>query len=271
VIIEIEALAKQGVREINLLGQNVNAYRGEMDDGEIASFSLLLHYVAAVDGIDRIRFTTSHPLEFTDDIIEAYEEIPELVSHLHLPVQSGSNRILNAMKRGHSREDYLEIMEKIKKARPGISLSSDFIIGFPGETDEDFADTLSLIESVGFDFSYSFIFSPRPGTPAAEYPDDVSMEVKKQRLQTLQKRLDEMTQAISQSMVNTVQTVLVEGVSRKNPLHMTGRTENNRVVNFAAHPRLAGQFVDVLITEALPNSLRGRVLESSVDKIVQSA
>ncbi len=271
VIIEIETLAKQGVREINLLGQNVNAYRGEMDDGEIASFSLLLHYVAAVDGIDRIRFTTSHPLEFTDDIIEAYEEIPELVSHLHLPVQSGSNRILNAMKRGHSREDYLEIMEKIKKVRPGISLSSDFIIGFPGETDEDFADTLSLIESVGFDFSYSFIFSPRPGTPAAEYPDDVSMEVKKQRLQTLQKRLDEMTQAISQSMVNTVQTVLVEGVSRKNPLHMTGRTENNRVVNFAAHPRLAGQFVDVLITEALPNSLRGRVLESSVDKIVQSA
>ncbi len=271
VIAEIESLARQGVREINLLGQNVNAYRGEMDDGDIASFSLLLHYVAAVDGIDRIRFTTSHPLEFTDDIIEAYTEIPQLVSHLHLPVQSGSNRILSAMKRGHTREDYLQIMEKIKQARPGISLSSDFIIGFPGETDEEFEDTMRLIEEVGFDFSYSFIFSPRPGTPAAEFEDGIPMDVKKQRLERLQARLTEMTQAISEAMIGTVQTVLVEGVSRKNPLHMTGRTENNRAVNFAAHPRLAGQFVDVLITEALPNSLRGRLVESSVEKIVQTA
>lgn len=271
VIAEIESLARQGVREINLLGQNVNAYRGEMDDGDIASFSLLLHYVAAVDGIDRIRFITSHPLEFTDDIIEAYTEIPQLVSHLHLPVQSGSNRILSAMKRGHTREDYLQIMEKIKQARPGISLSSDFIIGFPGETDEEFEDTMRLIEEVGFDFSYSFIFSPRPGTPAAEFEDGIPMDVKKQRLERLQARLTEMTQAISEAMIGTVQTVLVEGVSRKNPLHMTGRTENNRAVNFAAHPRLAGQFVDVLITEALPNSLRGRLVESSVEKIVQTA
>jgi tRNA-2-methylthio-N6-dimethylallyladenosine synthase len=271
VIGEISALAEQGVREINLLGQNVNAYRGEMEDGEIASFALLLHFVAAVEGIDRIRFTTSHPLEFTDDIIEAFAEIPQLVNHLHLPVQSGSNRILAAMKRGHERGQYLEIMNKIKVARPGISLSSDFIIGFPGETDEEFEDTMALIEEVGFDFSYSFIFSPRPGTPAADFPDDISMDVKKQRLQRLQQRLDEMSQAISASMVNTVQTVLVEGVSRKSPLHMTGRTENNRVVNFVAHPRLAGQFVDVLITEALPNSLRGRVIESSVEKIVANA
>ncbi len=271
VIAEITTLAEQGVREINLLGQNVNAYRGEMEDGEIASFALLLHYVAAVDGIDRIRFTTSHPLEFTDDIIEAFAEIPELVNHLHLPVQSGNNRILAEMKRGHVREDYLQIMNKIKAVRPGISLSSDFIIGFPGETDDEFEDTLSLIEEVGFDFSYSFIFSPRPGTPAADFPDEISAEIKKQRLQRLQKRLDEMTQEISRSMVNTVQTVLIEGVSKKNPLHMTGRTENNRVVNFAAHPRLLGQFVDVLITEALPNSLRGRLLESSVNKIVETA
>ncbi len=271
VIAEIETLAQQGVREINLLGQNVNAYRGEMDDGDIASFSLLLHYVAAVEGIDRIRFTTSHPLEFTDDIIEAYTEIPQLVSHLHLPVQSGSNRILSAMKRGHTREDYLQIMAKIKQARPGISLSSDFIIGFPGETDEEFEDTMRLIEEVGFDFSYSFIFSPRPGTPAAEFEDGISMDVKKQRLERLQTRLTGMSQAISETMVGSVQTVLVEGVSRKNPLHMTGRTENNRAVNFAAHPRLAGQFVDVLITEALPNSLRGRLVESSVEKIVHTA
>ena len=271
VIAEITALAGQGVREINLLGQNVNAYRGEMTDGDIAGFALLLHYVAAVDGIDRIRFTTSHPLEFTDDIIEAFAEIPQLVNHLHLPVQSGSNRILAEMKRGHVREDYLEIMRKIKAVRPGISLSSDFIVGFPGETEQDFEDTMSLIEEVGYDFSYSFIFSPRPGTPAANYPDGVSAAIKEQRLQRLKERLNEMTMAISESMVGTVQSVLVEGVSKKNPLHLTGRTENNRVVNFAAHPRLTGQFVDVLVTEALPNSLRGRVVESSVEKIIQFA
>lgn len=267
VIAEIQTLARQGVREVNLLGQNVNAYRGEIDDGEIASFALLLHYVAAVDGIDRIRFTTSHPLEFTDDIIEAFAEIPELVNHLHLPVQSGSNRILAEMKRGHQREDYLEIMRKMKAVRPGIALSSDFIIGFPGETEQDFEDTMALIEEVGYDLSFSFIYSPRPGTPAANYPDDVTMAVKEQRLQRLKTRLNEMFMAISESMIGSVQSILVEGVSKKNPLHLTGRTENNRVVNFAAHPRLIGQFVDVVITEALPNSLRGRMVESAVDKI----
>ncbi|MCK5191069.1 MAG: tRNA (N6-isopentenyl adenosine(37)-C2)-methylthiotransferase MiaB [Methylococcales bacterium] len=270
VISEISVLAEQGVREINLLGQNVNAYRGDMDDGDIADFSLLLHYVAAVDGIDRIRFTTSHPAEYTDDIIEAFAEIPELVNHLHLPVQSGSNNILAQMKRGYSRDEYLEIMAKMKAVRPGISLSSDFIIGFPGETDEEFEQTMSLIEQVGFDFSYSFIYSARPGTPAAELADDISEDVKKRRLKKLKTRLDEMTRDVSSSMVDTVQTVLVEGVSKKNPLQMTGRTENNRVVNFTAHPRLAGQFVDVMITEALPNSLRGRVVESSVDKILKN-
>lgn len=270
VIAEIASLAGQGVREINLLGQNVNAYRGEMDDGEIAEFSLLLHYVAAVEGIDRIRFTTSHPAEFSDDIIEAFAEIPELVSHLHLPVQSGSNAILANMKRGYNRDEYLEIMAKMKAVRPGISLSSDFIIGFPGETDEQFEDTLDLIEQVGFDFSYSFIYSARPGTPAADMADDISEETKKQRLIRLKDRLNEMTMAVSNSMVNTVQSVLVEGVSKKSPLQMTGRTENNRVVNFTAHPRLAGQFVDVMITEALPNSLRGRMIESSIDKILNN-
>jgi tRNA-2-methylthio-N6-dimethylallyladenosine synthase len=271
VIAEITTLAEQGVREIHLLGQNVNAYRGETEDGDIASFALLLHYVAAVEGVDRIRFTTSHPLEFTDDIIEAFAEIPQLVNHLHLPVQSGSNRILAEMKRGHAREDYLEIMRKIKAVRPGISLSSDFIIGFPGETDQDFADTMDLIEQVGYDLSYSFIFSARPGTPAANFPDDVSMAVKEQRLQHLKNRLNEMTMAISEAMIGTTQSILVEGISKKNPLHLTGRTENNRVVNFAAHPRLIGQFVDVMITEALPNSLRGRMVESSVEKIMQNS
>ncbi|HIG64291.1 MAG TPA: tRNA (N6-isopentenyl adenosine(37)-C2)-methylthiotransferase MiaB [Methyloprofundus sp.] len=271
VLDEINVLAEQGVREVNLLGQNVNAYRGEMDDGEIADFSLLLHFVAAVDGIDRIRFTTSHPIEFTDELVEAFAEIPELVNHLHLPVQSGSDSILSMMKRGHTRADYLATMEKVKAVRPGISLSSDFIIGFPGETDADFADTMDLIEQVGFDFSYSFVYSARPGTPASDLPDDTSEDTKKQRLKVLQARLDEMTMAISASMVDTVQSVLVEGVSKKNLLQVAGRTENNRVVNFIGHPRLAGQFVDVLITEALPNSLRGRIVESSLEKIVQQA
>jgi tRNA-2-methylthio-N6-dimethylallyladenosine synthase len=270
VIAEITSLAEQGVREINLLGQNVNAYRGNMEDGEISDFSLLLHYVAAVDGIDRIRFTTSHPAEYSDDIVEAFAEIPELVNHLHLPVQSGSDSILANMKRGYTRAEYLEIMDKMKAVRPGISLSSDFIIGFPGETEEQFEDTLALIEEVGFDFSYSFIYSARPGTPAAELKDDISEDVKKQRLKKLKTRLDEMTQNISQAMVDTTQTILVEGVSKKNPLQMTGRTENNRVVNFTAHPRLVGQFVDVIITEALPNSLRARLVESSITKIIKN-
>lgn len=269
VIAEITALAAQGVREINLLGQNVNAYRGEMDDGDIADFALLLHYVAAVDGIDRIRFTTSHPAEFTDSLIEAFAEIPKLVNHLHLPVQSGSDHILKLMKRGYTRADYIEKIRKLREARPDIYLSSDFIVGFPGETEAEFEETMTLIEEIGFDLSYSFVYSQRPGTPAADMPDDVPEEVKKQRLDRLQQRINEMAAAISDSMVNSVQTVLVEGQSKKNPLQMQGRTENNRVVNFIAHPRLAGQFVDVLITEALANSLRGRIVDTSVDKIIQ--
>jgi len=269
VIAEITALAAQGVREINLLGQNVNAYRGEMDDGDIADFALLLHYVAAVDGIDRIRFTTSHPAEFSDSLIEAFAGIPQLVNHLHLPVQSGSDHILKLMKRGYARADYIEKIRRLREVRPDIYLSSDFIVGFPGETEAEFEETMMLIEEIGFDMSYSFVYSQRPGTPAADMPDDVPEEVKKQRLDRLQQRISEMAAAVSNSMVNTVQTVLVEGQSKKNPLQMQGRTENNRVVNFIAHPRLVGQFVDVLITEALANSLRGRIVDTSVDKIIQ--
>lgn len=268
VIAEIEALAGQGVREVNLLGQNVNAYRGETEDGELTDFAMLLHHVAAVEGIDRIRFTTSHPVEFTDDLIDAFAALPQLVNHLHLPVQSGSDRILKLMKRGHTRADYIETIRKLREVRPGICLSSDFIIGFPGETEQDFEDTLALVEEIGFDLSFSFIYSPRPGTPAAELSDDVPVEVKKHRLERFQNRINEMAAIISKNMIDTVQTVLVEGPSKKNPLQMQGRTENNRVVNFIAHPRLAGQFVDVLITEALPNSLRGRVMDSSINKIV---
>ncbi|MGZ8187812.1 MAG: tRNA (N6-isopentenyl adenosine(37)-C2)-methylthiotransferase MiaB [Methylosarcina sp.] len=268
VIAEIETLARQGVREINLLGQNVNAYRGEMEDGDITDFAMLLHHVAALEGIDRIRFTTSHPVEFTDSLIEAFAEIPQLVNHLHLPVQSGSDRILKLMKRGHTRADYIETIRKLREVRPNICLSSDFIIGFPGETEQDFEDTLALVNEIGFDLSFSFIYSPRPGTPAAELSDDVPVEVKKHRLERFQNRINEMAAEISKSMINTVQTVLVEGPSKKNPLQMQGRTENNRVVNFIAHPRLSGQFVDVLITEALPNSLRGRAMDSSINKIV---
>lgn len=267
VMAEVTSLAKQGVRELNLLGQNVNAYRGEMEDGEVADFALLLHYVASVEGIDRIRFTTSHPVEFTDNLIEAFAEIPKLVDHLHLPVQSGSDHILKMMKRGHKRSDYIETIRKLRQVRPNISLSSDFIIGFPGETDKEFEETMTFIEEIGFDHSFSFIYSARPGTPAAELPDDVPLEVKKQRLERFQSRINEMATAISQKMVGTVQTVLVEGQSKKNPLQMQGRTENNRAVNFVAHPRLVGQFIDVAITEALPNSLRGRMVEGSLNKI----
>lgn len=263
IIAEITHLAEQGVREINLLGQNVNAYRGLMDDGDSADFALLLHYVAAIEGIDRIRFTTSHPVEFTDELIDAFTEIPQLVNHLHLPAQSGSNAVLEKMKRGHKREDYLQIISKIKAVRPGISLSSDFIIGFPGETEAQFEETMDLIEKIGYDFSFSFIYSPRPGTPAAEMSDNVALEVKKQRLQILQNRINRMAMDLSKNMVGTVQTVLIEGKSKKTPLQLTGRTENNRVVNFTGHPRLIGQFVDVHITEALPNSLRGRLVELS--------
>ena len=270
VIHEITALAKQGVREVNLLGQNVNAYRGIMEDGEIADFALLLHHVAAIEGMDRLRFTTSHPVEFTDSLIEAFAEIPQLVNHLHLPVQSGSDSILKKMKRGHTRADYLETIRKLRLVRPNIALSSDFIIGFPGETDEEFEQTMRFIEEIGFDLSFSFIYSQRPGTPAAELADDVHIDVKKQRLERFQHRINEMATTISQNMIGTVQTILVEGPAKKNPLQMQGRTENNRVVNFIGHPRLIGQFVDVLIAEALPNSLRGRLVESSIDKITYS-
>ncbi len=264
---EIQTLASQGVKEINLLGQNVNAYQGVMESGEAVDFSILLHFVSAIDGIERIRFTTSHPTEFTDEIINAYAEVPQLVNHLHLPVQSGSNSILTKMKRGYSRSDYIEIIRKIRKIRPNISISSDFIIGFPGETEADFEETMALIDEIGFDFSYSFVYSARPGTPAAEIEDTTPEAVKKERLKRLQARLEELSQSASQQMVGNIETVLVEGVSKKNPLQMTGRTENNRAVNFTAHPRLAGQFVDVMITEALPNSLRGRLDESSLSKI----
>ncbi|MDT8407115.1 MAG: tRNA (N6-isopentenyl adenosine(37)-C2)-methylthiotransferase MiaB [Methylococcales bacterium] len=259
IVAEIRLLAEQGVREITLLGQNVNAYRGALIDGDSADLALLLHHVAAIDGIGRIRFTTSNPIEFTNSLVEAYAEIPKLANHLHLPVQSGSNRILKAMKRGHERDDYLAIVKKLRAVRPDIALSSDFIVGFPGETEEDFQDTLDLIEQAGFDTSFSFVYSPRPGTPAAELKDSVPMAEKKARLARLQALIEQQAGSISAAMVGTHQTILVEGAAKKNPLHWQGRTENNRVVNFAGHPRYAGQFVKLLITEALPNSLRGRL------------
>jgi len=270
VVAEITSLAKQGVREVNLLGQNVNGYRGEMDDGDIADFALLLHYVAAIEGIGRIRYTTSHPKEFSESLIQAYEEIPELVDHLHLPVQSGSNSVLARMKRGHEIDEYIEKLERLRKIRPKMSFSSDFIIGFPQETDEEFEDTIRLIEKIGFDFSFSFIFSARPGTPAADMADDVSADIKKQRLERLQNIITKQTENLSKQMIGTTQRVLVEGESKKNSLQMMGRTENNRVVNFAGHTRLSGQFVDVLITEALPFSLRGRMVKADVQSAAKS-
>ncbi len=261
VIAEVVHLAQQGVREVTLLGQNVNAYRGRMVDGDSADLALLIHYLAAIDGIERIRYTTSHPVEFTDRLIEVYAEVPELVSHLHLPVQSGSDRILALMKRGHTSVEYKSKLRRLKKIRPEISLSSDFIVGFPGETEADFEATLALIEDIGFDTSYSFIYSPRPGTPAANLPDDVPLSVKKARLQRLQALITTQASAISKHMVGSVQTVLVERTSRKDKQMMAGRTENNRVVNFTANERLIGQFVEVRITEALPNSLRGEFID----------
>jgi tRNA-2-methylthio-N6-dimethylallyladenosine synthase len=261
VLAEVASLAVQGVREVNLLGQNVNAYRGEMDDGDIADLALLIHYVAAIDGIDRIRYTTSHPVEFSDSLIEAYASVPELVSHLHLPVQSGSDRILSMMKRGHTVLEYKHKLNKLKKIRPDISLSSDFIIGFPGETEADFDATMKLIEDVGFDTSFSFIYSPRPGTPAAFLPDNVTMDTKKQRLQLLQRRLLEQANRISRQMVGSRQRILVEGYSRKSELELCGRTENNRVVNFTGPDELIGEFVDVEITRALNNSMKGILAE----------
>ncbi|AGM35811.1 (dimethylallyl)adenosine tRNA methylthiotransferase [Idiomarina loihiensis GSL 199] len=265
VIYEIAQLAEQGVREVNLLGQNVNAYRGEHYDGEVCRFAELLHLVAAIDGIDRIRYTTSHPVEFTDDITEAYKTIPELVSHLHLPVQSGSDRILTMMKRGHTALEYKSKIRALKKARPDIAMSSDFIIGFPGESDADFEATMDLIQSIDFDMSFSFIYSARPGTPAADLPDDISEETKKKRLQLLQQRLNQQSMAHARRMLETEQRILVTGPSKKNPMELTGRTENNRVVNFVGQPHMIGQFVDVRITEVLPNSLRGELIREEAD------
>ncbi|WP_404402364.1 tRNA (N6-isopentenyl adenosine(37)-C2)-methylthiotransferase MiaB [Idiomarina seosinensis] len=265
VIYEIAQLAGQGVREVNLLGQNVNAYRGEHFDGSVCRFAELLYLVAAIDGIDRIRYTTSHPVEFTDDIIEAYKEIPELVSHLHLPVQSGSDRVLAMMKRTHTALEYKSKIRALKKARPDIAMSSDFIIGFPGESDADFEATMDLIQAIDFDMSFSFIYSARPGTPAADLPDDVSEETKKQRLQLLQQRLNQQSMAHARRMLDTEQRILVIGPSKKNPMELAGRTENNRVVNFVGQPHMIGQFVDVKITEVLPNSLRADLVREEKD------
>ena len=261
VIAEVVSLAGQGVREVNLLGQNVNAYRGQMDDGDIADLALLIHYVAAIEGIDRIRYTTSHPVEFSDNLIEAYATVPELVNHLHLPVQSGSDRILSMMKRGHSAIEYKHKINKLRKIRPDISMSSDFIIGFPGETDADFDATMKLIDDVGFDASFSFIYSQRPGTPAAFMPDNVSLETKKERLRLLQEKLLNQTNQISRQMVGSTQRILVEGHSRKSELELSGRTENNRVVNFVGPDSLIGEFARVEITRALNNSMKGTLVE----------
>jgi len=258
VIAEVAHLAAQGVREVNLLGQNVNAYRGDNHLGETVDFAELLSYVARIDGIERIRYTTSHPVEFSDALIDAYAEIPQLVNHLHLPVQSGSDRILMAMKRGHTALEYKSKIRRLRKIRPDISISSDFIVGFPGETEADFAATMKLIEDIGFDVSFSFVYSARPGTPAAELPDDTDETTKKQRLAILQTRINQQAMEISRRMVGTCQRVLVTGVSKKDPGQLQGRTENNRVVNFHCDDHgLIGQFADIIIAEALPNSLRG--------------
>ncbi|HDM8117629.1 TPA: tRNA (N6-isopentenyl adenosine(37)-C2)-methylthiotransferase MiaB [Yersinia enterocolitica] len=262
ILFEIAQLAAQGVREVNLLGQNVNAYRGATYDGDICSFAELLRLVAAIDGIDRVRFTTSHPIEFTDDIIDVYRDTPELVSFLHLPVQSGSDRILTMMKRAHTALEYKAIIRKLHQARPDIQISSDFIIGFPGETQQDFEQTMKLVADVRFDTSYSFIYSPRPGTPAADLPDDVSEEEKKQRLHILQQRITQQAMEISREMVGTVQRILVEGTSRKNVMELAGRTENNRVVNFEGTPEMIGKFVDVEIVDVYASSLRGILLRT---------
>jgi len=257
VIAEVVALAEQGVREITFLGQNVNAYRGALHGGGQCDLAELIHFAAEVDGIDRLRFTTSHPREFSAALVQVYADVPQLVSHLHLPVQSGSDRILERMKRGYRARDFIEKIARVRAARPGISLSSDFIVGFPGESDEDFEDTMKLIETVGFDASFSFVYSARPGTPAAAFADEVSLVRGKARLARLQARIIEMAAQISTDMVGTRQRVLVEKPSRKDPREISGRTENNRVVNFAGDLALIGQFVDVTITKALPNSLRG--------------
>ncbi len=266
VLREIAHLAAQGVREVNLLGQNVNAYRAEGPDGAVVDLAELITYVAAINGIDRIRFTTSHPVEFSDSLIDVYAEVPELVSHLHLPVQSGSDRILMAMKRGHTALEYKSKMRRLKKVRPDICFSSDFIIGFPGETEADFEATMKLIQDIGFDLSFSFIYSARPGTPAADLPDETPESVKKERLKLLQNRINQQAQEIARRMVGNTERVLVSGYSKKDPGQLSGRTENNRVVNFRCDtPELIGKFADILIEEALPNSLRGTLVTSELD------
>ncbi|AKD37901.1 (dimethylallyl)adenosine tRNA methylthiotransferase [Pasteurella multocida subsp. multocida OH4807] len=273
VLFEIAQLAEQGVREVNLLGQNVNAYRGPTHDEGICTFAELLRLVAAIDGIDRVRFTTSHPIEFTDDIIDVYRDTPELVSFLHLPVQSGSDRVLSMMKRNHTALEYKSIIRKLRAVRPAIQISSDFIVGFPGETAEDFEQTMNLIAQVNFDMSFSFIYSARPGTPAADMPDDVTEEEKKQRLYLLQQRINNQAAQFSRAMLGTEQRVLVEGPSKKDIMELTGRTETNRIVNFVGTPDMIGKFVDIKITDVFTNSLRGEVVRTEDQmglRVVQS-
>lgn len=270
VLAEVHHLASQGVREVNLLGQNVNAYRGDSVDasgvGHMVDLAELITIIAAIDGIDRIRFTTSHPVEFSDALIDVYNDVPELVSHLHLPVQSGSDRILMAMKRGHTALEYKSKLRRLKKIRPDICFSSDFIIGFPGETDDDFEKTMNLIQDMDFDLSFSFIYSKRPGTPASDLPDDVSEDTKKLRLKLLQDRLNNQAMNIARRMVGNTERVLVTGYAKKDPGQLSGRTENNRVVNFRCdQPELIGKFADIVIEEALNNSLRGTLVGSELD------
>ena len=259
VIHDVKVLAKQGVREVNLLGQNVNSYQGIMDDGEFADLALLINIVAQIEGIDRIRYTTSHPVEFSDSLIQAYAEVPELVSHIHLPIQSGSDKILSLMKRGHMVIEYKSKIRKLREIRPDISISSDFIIGFPGENDQDFNSTMELINEIGFDKSFSFIYSARPGTPASTYPDDVDMDVKKRRLALVQKTIDKSTEIISKSMIGSVQKVLVENIAKKGD-NLFGRTENMRNTHFKGSESLIGQIVDVKITQGRGNSLIGELV-----------
>ena len=267
VLVEVAGLAQQGVREINLLGQNVNAYRGPIGgpgaDGEVADLAMLLEYIADIPGIERLRFTTSHPNEFTPRLIEAYARIPKLVNHLHLPVQAGSDRVLAAMKRGYTALEYKSTIRKLRRIRPDISISSDFIVGFPGETEADFRQTMKLVADVGFDSSFSFVYSQRPGTPAADLTDETPQAVKLERLRELQAAIEANAAAISTGMVGRIEPVLVEGPSKKDPAELMGRTENNRVVNFAGHPRLVGSIVDMRILAALPHSLRGEVVATS--------
>ena len=264
VLTEIRGLALQGVREVNLLGQNVNAYQGDIDGEDQADLALLIHYVAAIEGIDRIRFTTSHPVEFSDSLIDAFAEVPELVSHLHLPVQSGSNRILSMMKRGHTVDEYKDKIKRLMEVRPHLSMSSDFIIGFPDEQESDFQDTMTLINDIGFDHSFSFIYSARPGTPASAFVDSVTAETNKERLKIVQDRLRELESQYSQKMLDSTQRVLVERVAQRQDGELAARTENNRVVNFVGDKALIGKFVDVYIIEAYSNSLRGKLLADSV-------